>query len=79
MLRSSVDKMPEDLGLDRICCCRILRVPLHTEVPARVILQRHGLDDTVNGVRRWTQASSKCGNALVVVTGDGSATPHDLS
>lgn len=77
--RRGGDEMPEHRGLYWIRRGRIFRVPLDAEVPARMILQRHRLDHTVARVRRWNQANSQPGDALVVVTGDGGPASDDLT
>src|SRR4029450_4084344 len=54
-------------------------MPLDAEIPPCMILQGHRLNDTVGRVRRRGETSSECGDALVVVTGDGCPAPDDLT
>ena len=77
--RGGIDEMPKDLSLNRIRGCRVFGMPLHAEIPACMILQCHRLDNTVSRVRRRSETGAERGDALVVVTGDGSPTSDDLA
>ena len=79
MVGGGPHEVREDPRLHPILVRRVLRVPLHAQVPPVVVAQGDGLDHTVRGVRRRHQALAQHLDALVVVAGDRRAGADDVA